>query len=175
MKKKFLIILLGVSSIAFAQKKKQTKIMPPPPVKQIEPPQIIEPPEIEHEGTKCFVYKKEEKKDALIYVTETLLEYGWNNDMARMIITNYEYDPIAEKEAEEKGYVLAQSKQLQFIDGHFKITNDTFTFTPTNTNEFKTEIFKINFENKTKKVKQLKNQDDELFVKGACLEPMVSM
>lgn len=174
MKNLLFMILLVCSTGAFAQKKKRS--IPPPPVIMEAPPKIQKPyVDEEEDETKCFVYTHKEEKGGIVFVTENLLEYGWNNDMARMIITNYEYDPIAEKEAEEKGYVLAKSKQLQFIDGHFKITNDTFTFTPTNTNEFKTEIFKINFENKTKKVKQLKNQDNELFVKGACLEPMVSM
>lgn len=174
MKNLLFMILLVCATGAFAQKKKRS--IPPPPVIMEAPPKIQKPyVDEEEDETKCFVYTHKEEKDRIVFVTENLLEYGWNNAMARMIITTYDYDPVAQKEAEKEGYIIAQSKQLQFIDGHFKITNDTFTFTPTNTNEFKTEIFKISFEGKTKKIKQLKNSDNQLFEKGTCLEPTISM
>lgn len=176
MKNVIIALALVFSTVSFAQKKKPTR-KAPPPVKEVPPvpPPIIERPIIEEDSTKCFVFIDKQEKDGRVYATENLLEYGWNNNLARMIITSYDYDPIAQKEAEEKGYVLAQSQQIQFIEGVFTIKNYVYTFTPDKVDKFKTETFKITFEGKTKKVKQLTNDKNQVFEKGACLEPMPMM
>lgn len=168
MKNVIIVLALVCSTVLFAQKRKSNKIPPPPPIME---PLII----VEEDTKKCFVYIAKEEKEGRVYATENLLEYGWNNALARMIVTTYDYDPVAMKEAEEKGYVLAQSKQLQFIEGTFSIKNNEYTFTPNKPDKFKTETFKITFEGKTKKIKQLTNDKNQMFEKGACLEPILSM
>lgn len=176
MKNLIIIIILACSSITFAQKKKTPRIVPPPPPVREAPPVAIESLTKEDDNsTKCFVYTTKEEKEGRVFVTESLLEYGWNNDLARMIITNYDYDPVAEKEANEKGYIIGQLKQLQFIEGTFRVGKGVLTFEPEKLDLFKTESFKILFEGKDKKVKHLTNSRNEVFEKGECLKPMVSM
>jgi len=175
MKKIFMLTALLLCITASAQKKKQQKIVLPPPVREIPPPPKIEKLSFEDDDKKCFVYKNEEQKDSLVYVTETLLEYGWNNDLARMIITTYDYDPVKKKEAEEAGYDLVQSETLQFIEGSFKIDKDVFTFNPTKKDHFATQLFKITYKPKTKKVDFLTDKKNNKLQPGECLQPMVMM
>lgn len=176
MKYLFMFVVLMVSGGTFAQKKKTPRIVPPPPPVREAPPVAIESlAKDEDDDTKCFVYTTKEEKEGRVFVTESLLEYGWNNNLARMIITNYDYDPVAEKKANEKGYIIGQSKQLQFIEGTFRVAKGVLTFEPEKLDLFKTESFKILFEGKDKKVKHLTNSRNEVFEKGECLKPMVSM
>lgn len=175
MKKIIMITALLMCITASAQKKKPRKIIPPPPVREIPPPPKIEELPFEDDDKKCFVYKAEEQKDSLVYVTETFLEYGWNNDMARMIITTYDFDPVKKKKAEEEGYILAQTETMQFIDGLFKIEKDIFTFTPTKTDRFKAQSFKITYKPKTKQVAFLTDENNKKLQTGECLQPMVSI
>ena len=175
MKKLIMITALLMCFVGSAQKKKPKKIVPPQPVKEVPPPPKIEELPFEDDDKKCFVYKNEEQKDSLTYVTETLLEYGWNNDLARMIITTYDFDPVKKKEAEEDGYTLVQSETMQFINGTFKIEKDVFTFTPEKSEKFKTQLFKITYKSKTKKVDFLTDENNNKLQTGECLEPMVKM
>ena len=174
MKNVFMIAALLLCFVGSAQQKKPKKIVPPPPVKE-----VLEPPKIEapkkDDSKKCFSFKMEEKKDSLVYVTETLLEYGWNSDLARIIITSYDYDPIKKKEAKEAGYDLVQAETMQFIDGVFKIENGTFTFTPDKLDRFKTQLFKITYKPKTKEVEFLIDENNNKLQTGECLQPMVMM
>lgn len=102
MKYVFMLISLIICSGTFAQEKKTTKTIPPPPVrKELPPPKIQSLIKEDDEDTKCFVYIVKEEKEGRIFVTENLLEYGWNNDLARIVITTYDYDPVAVKKAEE--------------------------------------------------------------------------
>lgn len=175
MKKIFLFTALLLCITASAQKKKPQKIVPPPPVRKIPLPPKIEKISFEEDDKKCFVYKNEELKDSLMYVTETLLEYGWNMDRARMIITTYDYDPVKKKEAEEAGYTLIQAETMQLIEGVFKIEKDIFTFIPTKKDRFETQSFKITYQSKTKKVDLLTDENNNKLQTGECLQPMVSM
>lgn len=175
MKKLIMITALLMCFVGSAQKKKPKKIVPPPPVKEVPPPPKIEELPFEDDEKKCFVFKAEEQKDSLTYVTETLLEYGWNNDLARMIITTYDFDPVKKKEAEEDGYTLVQSETMQFINGIFKIEKDVFTFTPEKSEKFKNQLFKITYKSKTKKVDFLTDENNNKLQTGECLEPMVKM
>ncbi|MEG1021476.1 MAG: hypothetical protein RSE50_08160 [Myroides sp.] len=175
MKKLIMITALLMCFVGSAQKKKPKKIVPPPPVKEVPPPPKIEELPFEDDKKKCFVFKAEEQKDSLTYVTETLLEYGWNNDLARMIITTYDFDPVKKKEAEEDGYILVQSETMQFINGTYKIEKDVFTFTPEKSENFKKQLLKINYKDKTKKVDFLRDENNNKLQTGECLQPMVSM
>lgn len=170
-----MITALLMCFVGSAQKKKPRKIVPPPPVREVPPPPKIEELPFEDDHKKCFVFKAEEQKDSLVYVTETLLEYGWNNDLARMIITTYDFDPVKKKEAEEDGYILVQSETMQFINGTYKIEKDVLTFTPEKPEKFKTRLFKITYKSKTKKINFLTDENNNKLQTGECLQPMVSM
>lgn len=167
----FFAILL--CSFSFAQKKKSGKISPPilkqtvfegpPEVKRIE----IEDP------NKCFVNTSKENKEGLDYYTDTLLEYGWVADNARIIITSYNYDPVKQVEAKKAGLVFNSSQKLQFINGNFKISNNILTFTPEKLDKFKIQNFKLIY--KSKKLNSLEGENKMILKNGKCLEPMVSM
>jgi len=175
MKKLIMITALLMCFIGSAQKKKPKKIVPPPPVREVPPPPKIEELPFEDDEKKCFVFKAEEQKDSLTYVTETLLEYGWNNDLARIIITTYNYDSVKKNQADENGEILALTQNLQFINGTFKIEKDVFIFTPEKSEKFKTQLFKITYKSKTKKVDFLTDEDNNKLQTGECLQPMVKM
>jgi len=175
MKKLIMITALFMCFVGSAQKKKSSKIIPPPPVKEVLEPPKMQELIIEDDRKNCFVYKNEEQKDSLIYVTETLLEYGWASDLARIIITTYDYDPVKKKEAEEAGYTLVQAETMQFIEGIFKIENSILTFTHDKLDRFKTQLFKINYKPKTKKVDFLTDENNNKLQTGECLQPMVSI
>lgn len=175
MKKLIIITALLMCITASAQNKKPRKIISPPPVKEVLEPPRLQEFIIEDDGKKCFVYKKEQQKDSLVYVTETLLEYGWNNDLARMIITTYDFDPVKKKEAEEDGYILVQSESMQFINGTFNIDKETLTFIPDKSEKFKTQLFKITYKPKIKKIDFLTDKNNNKLQTGECLQPMVSM
>lgn len=122
-----------------------------------------------------MVFKTEKETDSLLYVKEMLLEYGWNNKLARIIETTYEYNPVKERKAKENGYVLAYSKQLQFIEGVFRIEQNIFTFIPDKSDKFKPQIFRIIRQSKTNHEIKFINEENNVFIKGDCLEPMISI
>ena len=174
MKQSIMITALLMCFVGSAQQKKPKKIVPPPVIKEVPPPPKIEALK-KDDSKKCFSFTMEEKKDSLVYVTETLLEYGCNSDLARIIITSYDYDPIKKKEAKEAGYDLVQAETIQFIDGVFKIENGTFTFTPDKLDRFKTQLFKITYKPNTKEVEFLIDENNNKLQSGECLQPMVMM
>ncbi|WCM40933.1 hypothetical protein MG290_08130 [Flavobacterium sp. CBA20B-1] len=111
MKNLWLIGALLLCLTASAQKKKIRKVIPPPPVRQVEklPVEVAEPI-IEATEKKCFIYKTETQKEAMMFVTETLLEYGWSNNLAQMVITTYHFDPIKKEQTEKEGYSWGKLK-----------------------------------------------------------------
>lgn len=175
MKNLIMITAILMCFVGSAQKKKMRKIIPPPPVREVPPPPKIEELPFEDDEKKCFVFKAEEQKDSLTYVTETLLEYGWNNDLARIIITTYNYDSVKKNQADENGEILALTQNMQFINGTYKIDKDFFTFTPEKSENFKTRLFKITYKSKTKKADFLTDENNKKLQTGECLEPMVKM
>lgn len=175
MKKIIMITALLMCLVTSAQKKKSKKIVPPPPVKEVPAPPKVEKLPLKDDDKKCFVSKMEEQKDSLTYVTETLLEYSWHSDLARMIITTYDYDADKKKKAEKEGYTLIQTETMQLIDGIFKIDKGIFTFTPDKSEKFKTQLFKITYKPKSKYVDFLTDENNNKLQTGECLQPMVSM
>lgn len=176
MKNTTIIFALLISSFAFGQKKKPSKPIGPPPVIQHAPEEKV--PEIvrtETETEKCFVYNTEYQKDSRIFVTENLFEYGWAGSNARLIITKYDYDFVKKKETEKEGYVYAQTKTSQFIEGDFKIENKILTFSPNKKDKFEKRTFKLFYKSNSKNVDYLEDQDKNKFAVGACLQPSVSL
>ncbi|RKE56080.1 hypothetical protein [Sphingobacterium detergens] len=177
MKKIFLIALITFSHFfVFGQQKKPNKNTIPPPIKKKEYP-MPEAKRIEDifmEQTKrCFIYKVEERKDSLLYVSSNLLEYGWAGDNARMVISSYNYDPIKKKEAEQKGYVLLEEKNMQFINGSYKTEKDVLIFTPEKEDRFEKRTFKLVYKPKTNKVDYLKDEKNNKYIAGDCQEPIL--
>lgn len=174
MKNLITILAIFLFCFSFAQKKKSKLVPPPPPKKELiylEPPRSIETQETE----KCFKNTKEEQKDTLTFVTETMLEYGWNNDNARMIITTYNYDHIEKAKLKKDGEELAITKSMQFIDGDYKIEKGNIIFTPEKKDRFKTETFKLIYKPKSKKIKSLLGSDKKTFSPGDCMQPTISI
>ena len=175
MKQLIMITALFMCFLGSAQQKKPRKVIQPAPVKEVLEPPKIQELTVKDDSKKCFSFKMEEKKDSLVYVTETLVEYGWNSDLARMIITTYDYDPIKKKEAKEAGYDLVQTETMQFIDGVFRIEKGIFTFTPDKLDRFKTQSFKITYKPKVKEIEFLIGENSNKLQPGECLQPMVMM
>ncbi|MFC6267275.1 hypothetical protein [Frigoriflavimonas asaccharolytica] len=177
MKNLYLIFLLLLSTMVFAQKKTGKKLPPPPPP---EPPAVIEYSEeyktlLQEDSNKCFVLKEEEKKESLIHYTETLIESGWPSKNARIIKTTSTADPVKVEEAEKKGYLIMNTQTMQFIEGVSTLEKNILTFTPEKKDRFSTEVFKIFYKPKSKKVNYLENAKHQKFIEGKCLEPTVSM
>jgi len=169
---KLLIFIITAFSCGgvFGQQKDTTKISPQ--ISESEPeviPYLELLPEEEIEIEQCFVYNTEKQKDSLIYVTENLLEYGWNGSLARMVITTYNYD--AKKKKKMNNIVTA--KQLQFIDGEYKIENDKLTFTPYKDEKFKKKTFKLIYNQK--KIDYLEDENGNKYISGNCPEPMIML
>lgn len=165
-----------LSGLAFGQQKKTKKA--PPLIKK----NLPEPPKakdydtlISEDSKKCFVYKAEEKKDSLVYVTENLLEYGWAGSNARLIITTYNYDPEKKKQTEKDGETLTQSQNLHFIDGRYKIEKNIFNFTPDKSENYESRTFKLIYKPKTQNVESLTDENNHPYKKGECLQPMISL
>lgn len=174
MKNLIMLTALLMCCVATAQKKKPKKVPPPPPVIMEIPPPRLESMK-EEDPKKCFLYKAEEKKDNMTYVTETLLEYGWNNDLARIVTTTYEYDHVKKKEAEDKGFRLIYREFIKFTDGVYKIDKNTLTFTPTDTDSdnLEAQYFKIVYKPKTKKIDFLMDSNNNKLEISNCLEVVV--
>jgi len=162
--------------VGSAQKKKMRKVILPPPVRQVEEsPVEVEEPIIEDTEKKCFIYKTEIQKDAILYVTETLLEYGWSNNLAQMVITTYHFDPIKKEQTEKAGYLWGQAKNIRFINGTFRMEEDIFVFMPDKAEDFEKQLFKINFEIGKKEVSFLTNENNNILQKGDCFESIKGM
>ena len=162
-----------LSGMAFGQQNK-TKKAPP-----ITPPKLISPPEVkipeypsEDDSKKCFVYTTEEQKDSRVYVTESLLEYGWASTNARIIITTYDYDP-AKKQENEDAYIF--SKSLEFIEGDFKIENGKLGFMPEKSDKYQKQIFRLINKSKSKTIEYLEDEKKHQYKEGECLQPTISI
>lgn len=176
MKNLFVIILVILSGSVSGQQKK-TKKAP-----QITPPKILPPPEVKEpkylgadNSKKCFIYKSQEQKDSLIYITENLLEYGWAGSNARFVITTYNYDVAKKSQMEKDGQIYAQSQRLRYIDGKYTIQKNNLTFTPDKAENYENRTFKIVYKPKTQKVDYLKDEGSHQYKKGKCDEPVISL
>ncbi|WDF45734.1 hypothetical protein PQ459_12595 [Chryseobacterium sp. KACC 21268] len=176
MKNVLILSLLILNGLAFGQQKKTKKA--PPIVKQ----NLPEPPKakdyetiISEDSKKCFVYKVEEKKDSLVYVTENLLEYGWAGSNARLIITTYNYDASKKNPKYKSGDIYAPSQRLRYIDGHYKIEKNTLNFTPDKAENYQNRTFKLVYKPKTQNVESLKDENNHPFKKGDCSQPTISL
>lgn len=157
-----------IASAATAQDKpvNDSKPVPPPPP----PPAPVKiefekEAEIPDEGIQYFGYMKETPNDGMVQVEERVLEYGWSDDLARIVITEYNYDPVKRKEAEEAGYqYLARTKTLQYIEGRFHVEGNTLIFTPDKPDKFDTVTFGVQY-NKSKKITSLTGPDQQAWSK----------
>lgn len=170
--------LLSCSSIAFAQQKKPNKTKTPPPKikpapKVLLPPPIAKIPDMYKE--QCYIYNSEETKDALINQTKTFVEYGWSGDNARIIIERKEYDPVKEKEAQEKGYSLVWNETAQYINGKYKIDKNILTIIPDKSDQFQSQKFKLIYKAKTKEVDYLQDDKNNKYKIGECPLPVISI
>ena len=175
MRNLLLVLAVASSGLGYGQKKKPAKILPPPPIvmpKKAEPPQSLS---IQDDAKKCFVYVNEVTKDSMVNVTETLLEYFPSGSNARMVITTYQYDPELKKKLSGSGETLAQTQQLQFIEGKYTIEKGTLTMTPSKKDQFEPRRFKLVNKPKTQTLLHLKDEQNHLYKKGKCLEPVISL
>ncbi|WP_262152304.1 hypothetical protein [Chryseobacterium foetidum] len=176
MKNFLLAIAILSTSLAHGQKKKPAKVIPPPPIVRTEkepppPPSLA----IEDSSKKCFVHVSEVPKDSMVAVTENLLEYFPSGSNARMVITTYQYDPKLKKQLNGSDEMLAQSQQLQFIEGKYTIEKGILTMIPYKKDKFDTRRFKLVNKPKTQTVINLKDEQNHLYKKGNCIEPMISL
>ncbi|MBD8080914.1 hypothetical protein [Chryseobacterium caseinilyticum] len=175
MKNVLFVISLVSSSFAYGQKKKPARAIPPPPIVRKE---IAEPPQslsINDDSKKCFVYVSEVAKDSVVAVTENLLEYFPSGRNARINTTTYQYDSKLKKQSNGSGEMLAQTQQLQFIEGNYTIEKETLTVIPDKKDKFDTRRFKIVYKPDTNTVINLKDEQNHLYKKGKCIEPMISL
>ena len=173
MKYLFTICAILLFSLTSAQKKRSGKV-PPKISKQtvFERPPEVKKFEIE-DSKKCFVNTAKETKDGRDHFTDTLLEYGWSADNARIIITTYNFDREKEAEAKRSGLVFDASQKFQFINGNFTISKNILTFIPEKLEKFQKHSFKLIY--RSKKLNSLEGENKMILNKGKCLEPMVSM
>lgn len=124
----------------------------------------------------CFVYTTEQQKDSLVYVSESLLEYGWAGANARMVITRYTYDPVKKEAVEKEGRkFFFPNQELQFINGTYKTEENTLIFTPDKVDQYEERTFKIVYTLKTNNIDYLVDEDNNNYLRGDCLEPVVGM
>lgn len=176
MKNLILICIIMLSASAFGQQKKtkkpppitRTEILPPPETKKIDEQNI-------DKTKKCFVYKMEEQKDSVVYVTENLLEYGWAADNARLVITTYNYVPAKKDMNKKEGNIYAQSQRLRYIEGTYTIQKGILGFIPDKAQNYQNRTFKIDYKPKTQKVQSLQDESNHRYTKGGCPEPTISL
>lgn len=178
MKNLIFIITILCCGATFGQQKKSKKArFEVPKVKRDKPVEIPPPPAPNtiSENENCFLFRQEEPKDSLVYVTENLLEYGRYGDNARIFVYNSNYDPVKKEEAEKQGMMLVQSETVQLIDGTFKIVKDELIFTSKESKEFKNQVFRLFFKTKTQKVDYLKDEKGNKYGRGKCHVATVSI
>ena len=169
---KHLIFILTAFScgVVFGQQKDTTQIslqISEPNPKIIPYAELL--PEDREETKQCFVYITEKQKDSLVYVTENLLEYGWNGSNARIVITTYNYEVSKKKKINN----IVTKKQLQFIDGEYKIDNGKLTFTPNKDEKFEQKTFNLIY-NKMK-IDYLEDENGNKYTSGGCSQPIMSL
>lgn len=154
---------------------------PPPPPPPPEPPQLIAPsiseiPVLEDEETKCFTYLEKSEKNGRVYYKNHLLEFGWNGDNARIVITEYDYEKEVAEKIDKGEDVIATTETLQFIEGSYTIENEKLIFIPEKEkfSDYKKD-FIINYSDNSKKsIKELKDKKNS-WKKGDCLEKVPSI
>ena len=181
MKNVIFIITMLSCGVVFGQQKKSNKTpFKVPEIKQEPKEEPPPPPPAPSSSTiseteNCFLFRQEESKDSLVYVTENLLEYGWNGDNARMLISSSNYDPVKKQEAEKQGMRLMQTETVQYIDGTFKIVKGILTFEPMKTEISERRTFKLIFKPKTRKIDYLRDENGNKYNKGKCPENTISV
>lgn len=124
----------------------------------------------------CFVYTVAQQKDSLVYVSESLLEYGWAGANARMVITRYAYDPVKKEAVEKEGRTFFfPDQELQFINGTYKTEDNILIFTPDKVDQYEERTFKIVYNPETNKIDSLLDENNNNYLRGDCLEPVVGM
>ena len=168
-----LILIILLQAAAFGQNRTDKPV--PPPVRIAPPPSKREPVLIVEKEEQCFMYKAEQHKDSLVYVTETLLKYRWNSDRARIMLTTYTYDPVEKAKAEEAGYDLLSEEYVQFIDGRVKLEKNHLIFIPDKPEKFKSHTFTVIYQAETDQVKCLMDENNHILSTSDCPLPIVSM
>lgn len=154
-----ILIFLGCFHNLFAQKHNSNKQLNPKTSSTIKRGS---------QTKKCFLHATEVIKDSVVYVTQNLLEYGYEDNKARILITTYDYDLVKEKLAKLNGSSLTKLETIQFVDGTYKIEKNLLTFKPDDAINFKTTQFKISFKPKSSTIQFLTNKTGEKYVKGEC-------
>lgn len=170
MKNIFLVTTLLLSSFTMAQKKTTTK--------KIVRTAPLEPPvakRLEEAKDKCYVYATQEKKDNKVYKKESLLEYGGSSIRARIIITTSEYDDGKKTEAEDTDRISGQSSQMQIIHGTFTLDKNTVHFTPDKIDKYEKRTFQLVNKPKSKTLDYVKDENNNIWKEGSCMEPMISL
>ena len=170
MKNIFLVTTLLLGSFTMAQKKTSKK--------KIVPPEILEPPvaePLEERKDKCYIYPTQEKKDNMVYTKSSMLEYGGSYVRARMIITTSEYDASKKKEVEDSGRIFGHPSQIQIIQGTFTLDKNTVHFTPDKTDKYEKRTFQLVNKPKSTTPDYVKDEKNNIWKEGPCLEPMISL
>lgn len=68
---------------------------------------------------------------------------------------------------------MLQKKQLQFIDGEYKIDNGKLTFTPNKDEKFEQKTFNLIY-NKMK-IDYLEDENGNKYTSGGCSQPIMSL
>lgn len=170
------LVFIGIS--VFGQAGKSNNIPAPALLKEEAPLAQVRAKKVavREEGENCFSYTAEEQKDSLVYVIENLLEYGWSGDNARTVVTRYSYDPVKKNEEEKEGRTFfAPRQQMQFINGSYKVEENILIFTPDKVDKHPKRTFKILYNLKTNKVDGLIDENNNKYMPGECLEPIISL
>jgi len=159
----------------YGQKKKPTKVPAPPPIVMAPEAKKPQSPLIQDHSKQCFVYISEIPKDSLVAVTENLLEYFPSGNNARMVITTYQYDPKIKQQTDLAGDRYALTQKMQFIEGKYTLQNGILTMIPDKKDTFETRRFQLVKKPTTQTLLNLRDEDNHLYKKGKCIEPMISL
>ncbi|NGF56090.1 hypothetical protein G5B00_06130 [Parapedobacter sp. SGR-10] len=174
MKQLLLLLSTLVASTAFAQVK-PGKIPPPPQrIKLEETPQPHKSEPVDN-TKKCFGYNTETTKGDTTFVKESLLEFGGNGKLGRIVITTYDYNTEEKKKAKENGRIFAPSQQLQFIEGKYKIEGKMLIFTPDKTDKFPVRKFTLQINPNSNTVEKVLDNDKNEWTTANCFEPIISL
>jgi hypothetical protein len=138
--------------------------------------------EYQDDDMQCFRFKSENREDSLVYAEEVILEYGWNNDLARLVIQNQQYNEntdVSEEvnaEGEVVGLFISAPIEFTYIEGTFLIENDRFIFTPDDPEVHAPAEFKIQFDPETNRIESLiLSEKESILTRGECMEATISI
>lgn len=146
------------------------------------PPPIIEPKNFENDNSeniaKCFVNVAETATANKVEILETLIEFGYSTDRARLVTTTtlHEGENIRQKieDAKKEGMQIVAEMSVELIDGTFSIEKNVLTFKGEDSKKIKT--FKITYKQKTKVIQQLTEiSTSQIYKTGPCFAPMPSI